>query len=123
MQQWLTRLSWSAVLVLAAAGPCLASAPPKPAAASPSQVGTQKAAAAKRVDINSASLAELKKLPGIGDAEAARIIAARPYPSKAKLVADKVLPAATYWALEELIVAVQTPSPESKPDGQASTKP
>ena len=47
-------------------------------------------APAKRIDINSASRAQLKTLPGIGDAEADRIIAARPYPSKAKLGADKV---------------------------------
>ncbi len=61
----------------------------------------------KLVDINSASRAELKTLPGIDDAQANRIIAARPYPSKAKLVADKVLPIEAYDALKGRIVAIQ----------------
>ena len=39
------------------------------------------AAKVKLVDINSASKAELKKLPGINDAEADKIIAGRPYGS------------------------------------------
>lgn len=61
---------------------------------------------AKPVDINRASRAQLKSLPGIGDVEAERIIKARPYPSKAKLLADKVLTPEQYAALKERIVAV-----------------
>ncbi len=68
----------------------------------------------KLVDINSASRAELKTLPGIGDAQAMRIIAARPYPSKAKLVADKVLPIEAYDALRGRIVAIQKEAPPSR---------
>ena len=112
-----------AVLVLVVSGPSLASAPPKPAPAGPLQGAAPKPVPAQRVDINSASHAELKTLPGIGDAEAARIIAARPYPSKAKLVADRVLPQETFWALNDRIVAVQTPAPKREPDGKTSTKP
>src|SRR3972149_5788560 len=44
------------------------------------------AAKVKPVDINSASKAELKKLPGISGAAADKIIAGRPYLSKANLV-------------------------------------
>lgn len=76
----------------------------------------------KLVDINSASRAELKTLPGIGDAEAARIIAARPYPSKAKLVADKVLTETAYLALKGRIIAIQPEPPRGKPAGQTSGK-
>jgi hypothetical protein len=65
------------------------------------------AAPIQRIDINHASRAELKTLPGLSDAEVDRIIAARPYPSKAKLLADKVLPATTYMALQGRIVAGQ----------------
>jgi DNA uptake protein ComE-like DNA-binding protein len=78
---------------------------------------------AKLIDINSASRAQLKTLPGIGDAEADRIIASRPYPSKAKLGADKVVSGETYWAIKGLIVAKQPEPPKAKADGKASAKP
>lgn len=78
----------------------------QPVAAEPAQAAAPPAAP-KLVDINSASRAELKTLPGIGDAEAKRIIAARPYPSKAKLVADQVLSIQAYDALKGRIVALQ----------------
>lgn len=73
---------------------------------------------AKLVDINSASVAELKTLPGIGDAEAARIVAARPYRSKAFLVEAKVLSEAQFDAVNARIVAVQKnlpPAAKAKP--------
>ncbi len=58
----------------------------KPAASSEAAGGKAKAAPGKLVDINSASKAELKTLPGIDDARADKIIAGRPYVSKAVLV-------------------------------------
>jgi competence protein ComEA len=73
--------------------------------------GPKKDAASERVvqpvDINSASKAELKKLPGIGDAEADRIIAGRPYLSKAHLQTHNVLSPMQYQAVRELVVARQ----------------
>ena len=70
-----------------------------------------KDAAAERavqpVDVNSATKAELKKLPGIGDAEAARIIAGRPYLSKAHLQTHDILSPMQYQALREYVVARQ----------------
>ena len=64
-------------------------------------------APAKPVDLNSASLAELKRLPGITDAEAKKIIAARPYGSKAQLVTRQVLDASQYQGLKNLVQAKQ----------------
>jgi DNA uptake protein ComE-like DNA-binding protein len=64
-------------------------------------------APAKLVDINSASAEELKTLPGIGDAEAAKIIASRPYGSKAWLVGHKILSEDKYPAIKDLIIAKQ----------------
>ena len=61
----------------------------------------------KRVDINSASKAALKKLPGITDVEAEKIIASRPYGSKAWLVTNKVIDAAAYDAIKMQIEAKQ----------------
>lgn len=66
-----------------------------------------KAARAKLVDINSAGKAELKKLPGISDAQADKIIAGRPYLSKAKLVTQDILPRETYEGLKALVIARQ----------------
>jgi hypothetical protein len=65
----------------------------------------------KLVDINSASRAELKTLPGIGDAEADKIIANRPYLTKSSLVSKKVLALGPYDALRGRIIAVQPLEP------------
>ncbi len=95
-------------------------------AAAPQAQGASKpapAAKVKLVDINSASRTELKTLPGIGDAEADRIIAARPYPSKAKLAADKVLSMEAYAALKGRIVAVQKAQPKAKPKAKPAAAP
>lgn len=67
----------------------------------------KKVPAAKLVDINSAKKSALKKLPGITDAEADKIIAGRPYASKTWLVANKVIEPATYAAIKDLIIAKQ----------------
>jgi hypothetical protein len=65
----------------------------------------------KLVDINSASRAGLKTLPGIGDAEADKIIANRPYLTKSSLVSKKVLELGPYDALRGRIIAVQPLQP------------
>ena len=67
----------------------------------------RKAVAVKPVDINSAGKEALKKLPGITDAYADKIIAGRPYPSKARLVTDKILPDGIYSSISGSIVAKQ----------------
>jgi len=59
------------------------------------------------VDINSASKTQLKKIPGINDAEAAKIIAGRPYLSKAHLVTRNILSGAHYAQIKDLIIARQ----------------
>ncbi len=61
----------------------------------------------KLVDINSANKAALKKLPGITDADADKIIANRPYGSKTWLLGNKVLESATYYGISDLLVAKQ----------------
>jgi DNA uptake protein ComE-like DNA-binding protein len=87
---------------------------PQPPAAS--QAETPPAAAKKpaapkqekKVDLNNASLAELKTLPTVGDAEAKRIIAHRPYKSKGELVTKAGLPEGVYHAVKYR-VELQTP--------------
>jgi len=84
-------------------------ASPKVAPASQTKAATKTKtkATAKLVDINSASSAELKKLPGITESEATKIIAGRPYGSKAWLVTHKVLTEDKYAAISQLVVAKQ----------------
>ena len=67
----------------------------------------QAAAPAKLVDINSARKAELMKLSGIGAAEADKIIAGRPFPTKARLVSNNIISIEVYDQLKHRVVARQ----------------
>lgn len=67
----------------------------------------QEAAKMPLIDINGATKQELMKLPGIGDPEAARIIAGRPYGSKAHLVSRNILSSDAYHALKTQVIAKQ----------------
>ena len=59
------------------------------------------------VDINSASAAELDKLPGIGAARSQAIIANRPYKGKDELAQRKIVPQNVYEQIKDKIVARQ----------------
>ena len=76
----------------------------------------------KLVDINSAKKEELKKLPGISDAEADKIIAGRPFGSKAWLVTKNIIPMETYQAVNGLIVCKLTKKDIDKIMAQAANK-
>jgi DNA uptake protein ComE-like DNA-binding protein len=68
----------------------------------------------KPVDINSASKAELKKLKGVDDALADKIIAGRPYLSKAHLVTRNIMPHGVYEQNKKRIVAIQKTAANKK---------
>lgn len=78
--------------------------------------GAAPATKVKQVDINSASKSELKTLPGIGDKEAEKIIAGRPYLSKAHLVTNKVIPRGIYENIRTQIIAKQNKATAAKVD-------
>jgi DNA uptake protein ComE-like DNA-binding protein len=59
------------------------------------------------VDINSASAAELDKLPGIGAARSQAIIANRPYKGKNELAQRKIVPQNVYEQIKDKIIARQ----------------
>ena len=63
--------------------------------------------AAALIDINSATEAELRTIPGIGEAYAKKIVAGRPYRGKNELVDKKILPKAVYDKVKDQIVAKQ----------------
>lgn len=70
---------------------------------------------AKVIDINSASKAELATLWGIDAATADKIIAGRPYHSKAELATRNIIPKGIYEANRKRIMARQNPAPERGP--------
>lgn len=57
------------------------------------------------IDINSASIDELKSLPHIGDTYAKKIVENRPYKRKDELVKKKVISEAMYDEIADDIVA------------------
>jgi DNA uptake protein ComE-like DNA-binding protein len=79
---------------------------PQPAASQ--SIVKKTTAQVKLVNINAASKAELKTLPGISDVEAAKIIAGRPYGSKAQLVTNNIIDRAVYDQLRNRVIAKQT---------------
>jgi DNA uptake protein ComE-like DNA-binding protein len=63
--------------------------------------------AARLVDVNHATLEQLKSLPGVQDAMAAKIVKNRPYANKTQLSSKGVISAATYKRIRSRIIAKQ----------------
>lgn len=64
------------------------------------------AAVPNRIDINTATEAQLKATLGVGDQDAKKIIAGRPYTKKEQLKTKNIIPADSYAKIKKLIDAV-----------------
>ncbi|WP_395665060.1 ComEA family DNA-binding protein [Methylocella sp.] len=101
-------LPLAGALAPAAAQTAAPSAAPAPGAKpAPAAKPAAPHARTELIDINSASDAELRALPGVGLARAGDIIKNRPYKGKDELVQKKILPGAVYDKIKDQIIARQ----------------
>jgi DNA uptake protein ComE-like DNA-binding protein len=104
-----------AILALSIAGPVLAAEPSSsthaqtPAAIAPANPTMAPGAAVTpkngMVDINNASASDLTALPGVTEAEAAKIVQGRPYKEPSELVSKKILPQSEFAKIKDRVTA------------------
>jgi DNA uptake protein ComE-like DNA-binding protein len=89
-------------------------------AQAPAQSGKSatKAPASKLIDINSATVEQLKTLPGINEGLAQKIVEGRPCRVKTDLVRKNVIPQTAYNKIAGLVIAKQTTAPKPKATAQ-----
>lgn len=80
--------------------------------------------ASGKIDVNSASQADLEKLNGIGPVTAKKIVDGRPYKTKRDLLTKKIVSQGEYDKIKDNIIAHQEASaekPSTKSDQKATT--
>lgn len=106
--------------LLLAGGAAAAQTPPTPSKAPAPPPKARAKGKLKPVDINSATKNEIAFMLGVPEIVAAKIVAGRPYPTKARLLTEKVVSAEVYAAIKDRVVARQpgAPTPGSKGTGR-----
>ena len=89
----------------------------KPATTQPAKAAPKATVPAKKpkpVDINSASVEQLKAVPGVDEARAEKIIKNRPYPTRAYLVTREVYSQEDYYKIKDYFVAAPPADAKTK---------
>jgi len=103
--KWSVLAATLALVLGAASAQTSSSSSAAPQAPKKQTVAQKIAADQDKLDINSATAAQLKALPGMGDEYVARIIAGRPYTAKNQLVQRGILPQTAYAGISDKIIA------------------
>ena len=93
-------------------------AAPLPAEKNPDSTVLESIRTTEPIDINTATLKDLRSLPGIGPARAKKIVAGRPYRSVEDLKVRKVIPVKTYDRIRSHISARGSMKPTTKHDSK-----
>ncbi len=94
--------------------PATSPAPATTSAPAKSMHHAKAAAKTPKTDINSASKEDLMKLPGVDDATADKIIAARPFKTRTELVSKNILTSAQFAKVRMMVAAMPAPKSASK---------